>query len=124
MLSLVANPNPITLEVAPETLLFDTTRLLQLQREYNRIVDGATVLIMANNSVVGGDKHPSPAKCSVLKDLAGLVVGGADFDIVTAEFCLKLDSAGVLTDPAARGKLVSSLSSCLANKNDSVRQLM
>ncbi len=124
MLSLISNPDPITLEVAPETLLFDTTRLLQLQREYNRIIDGATMLIMANNSVVGGDKHPSQEKCSVLKDLASLVVGGADFDTVIAEFCLKLDSAGLLTNPAVRGKLINSLSSCLGNKNDSVRQLM
>jgi hypothetical protein len=124
MLSLIADPSPVTLEVVPETLLFDTTRLLQLQSEYNRIIDGATMLIMANNSVVGGDKNPSQEKCSVLKDLASLVVGGADFDTVITEFSIKLDSVGVLTNPAARGKLVNSLSSCLANKNDSVRQLM
>jgi hypothetical protein len=54
-------------------------------------------------------------------DLASMVVG-ADFN--TADFSRKLDAAGVLTAPAARGKLLSALSSGIANKKDGVRQLM
>ena len=119
MLALVANPGTGT----PETLLFDAGRLAQLQREFERIVDGATVLVVANNAIAGGAAQPlSREKRSVLADLAGAVVGGAGFD--AADFCRGLDSAGVLTDAAARGKLLRALSACVANKKDAVRQLM
>jgi hypothetical protein len=91
------------------------------QREYERIVVGATVLVVANHSIVGSNRQPSPETRSVLMDLASMVVG-ADFN--TADFSRKLDAAGVLTAPAARGKLLSALSSGIANKKDGVRQLM
>ena len=107
----------------PETLLLDTGRLSLLQREYERIVVGATVLVVANHSIVGSNRQPSQETRSVLTDLASMVVS-ADLDNVTADFSRKLDAAGVLTDPAARGKLLSALSSGIANKKDGVRQLM
>jgi hypothetical protein len=119
MLSLVSNPAVITV---PETLAFDVNRLTSIQREYSRIVDGATVLVIANHAVIGRAKQPSHEQRMVMTELAKLIVDGSD--AIVDEFCLKLDAASVLTDPLARGKLVSALTSGISNKNDGVRQLM
>ena len=121
MVSLVTDPVPVTATTVPETLLFDVSRIYALQREFGRIVDGATVLIIANHALAGGDKHSSQA---VLNDLAALVIGGSDFDTLSANLDQKLTASNVLVDPSARGRLLRALESGVANKKDPVRQLM
>jgi hypothetical protein len=122
--SLVSDPVAVTPNTVPETLLFDVSRLALLHREFNRIVDGITMLLTANHAVVGSERHPSKEQREVLTDLASLIIDGSDFEAIAASFSAKLDSAGVLADPVARGKLFKVLSSCIGNRDDSVRKLM
>ncbi len=124
MFSLISDPVAVTPNTVPETLLFDVNRLALLHREFNRIVDGITMLLTANHAIIGNERHPSKEQREVLTDLASLIADGSDFEAITADFSAKLDSAGVLTDPVARGKLLKVLSSCVGNKDDSVRKLM
>lgn len=114
----------ITPETIPETLIFDAHRLLQIQHEYNCIVDRATVLTIATHHIIGSDKTPSAEKRKVIADLVHrmVVVTGEVFDPV--ELCRDLDLAGLLTDEASRGKLLKALTLSAEKKDDAVRQLM
>ena len=121
VLSLVTDSVRIKAEIVPETLLMDTLRLVNIQRDYTNIVNGAVVLIMAHRVV--GDKPPmQEQKRSVLKDLEDMMAGGSDFDTIKADFRLALDTAGV--DQVASGKLLESIKACITNEGDAVRQLM
>lgn len=113
--------DPITHETVPETLLCDVIRLSVIQRKFNHIVDGATMLLSAAQAVNGsGDRAGG-----VLADLAKMVVvEDPDFESITTSFCEKLDAATLLTNPAARAKLLNTLSSSIGNKNDAVRGLV
>jgi hypothetical protein len=122
MLSLVTNPTPVKSDTIPETLLFDVGRVSLLQGEFDRIVGCATVLTMATHAVIGSDKSPSKEKLQVMSDLVDLIKAGGVFD--STEFCRSLDSAGVLTNAAARDKFLKTLALSVENKGDPVRQLM
>ena len=125
LFTLVAGPVAPTVETVPETLIFDLSRLSVARVEYNRIVDGSTMLLTAAQAVNGsGDKA---LVGGVLNDLADMVAaqgGGIDFGSITTSFCEKLDTAGLLTDPTARAKLLCALSTTIGNPSNAVRGLV
>ncbi len=51
MLALVSEPAAVRAEACPETLLLDTNRLLQMQREFQYEVTAAALLVTARHSV-------------------------------------------------------------------------
>ena len=122
MLSLVTGSVAIVPDTTPETLLFDVPRLAIFQKEFNRIVDGATALIIANHAIIGSDKTPSEGKRHVISVLSDHLGSGGCFD--ATEFCGNLDCAGVLMDAAVRAKFLRSVTQSTENKDDPVRQLM
>ena len=124
LFTLVAGPVAPTVETVPETLIFDLSRLSVARVEYNRIVDGSTMLLTAAQAVNG--RGDNALVGGVLNDLAGMVVapGDIDFGSITTSFCKKLDTAGLLTDPAARAKLLRALSTTIGNPSDAVRALV
>ena len=122
MVSLVTDSVTIAIDTIPETLLFDLHRLSIAQLEFTRVVDNAVALVTANHSIIGSDKSPSEDKRRVISGLNELLVAGGSFDVT--EFCSNLDSAGVLTDPAARGKFIKAVTLSTEDRNDPIRQLM
>ncbi len=125
MFSLITDPVIVTATNVPETLLFDVNRLSHIQREYNHIVDSVAILVTATHAVIGSEKHPSQGQREVMTELVDRLLGeGSDLEAITVDFCHRLDSARVLTDPDVRAKLLKAFSACVANKNDHVRQLM
>ena len=61
MLGLVAGPAPVRADGCPETLLMDTHRLGQLQREFQYEVTVAALLVTATHSV-GATKNAADAQ--------------------------------------------------------------
>ena len=100
MISIVTNPTPIQSETIPETLLLDMNRIRGMQNKFQSIVDGATAFVTATHSL--SDK--SIEKKQVLVSLGGFIASNETFDLglVLVELGQKLDSAGILTDQAAR----------------------
>jgi hypothetical protein len=73
MLALVADPTPLTPERCPETLLFDVHRLSLLQREFQRVVTSATMLVTAAHGVGTAKnlKFLNPADAALVSDTPG-----------------------------------------------------
>jgi hypothetical protein len=129
MISLVADGKLIRSETTPETLLFDVRRLSLMQRDFNRVVDGSTVLIIATHAIVGAGGSQSAEKRQVMADLASFIVVDpeqgvvVDIDSVIAGLGRRLDALGVLPDLSARAQLFRALAKGVT-EDDPVRQLM
>jgi hypothetical protein len=127
MLSLITNQTAITTGNSPETLLFDVYRLSQIQNEFNGIVNGATILTIANHTIIGSDRQPADEKCVLMNDLASLLVAsGSNFDFksILDTFCQNMDSSHVLVDSVERDTFLKAVSTGISDKNDNVRKLM
>lgn len=100
----------------PETLLLELPRLIVFRREYNRIVDGITLL--ANTAHTIGN-HPA-----VLSGLVDLIIRDVDVDTLQAEFSVTLDDAGVSAE--IKNSLFRTFDSVLGSStsDNHVRKLM
>lgn len=125
MVTLIVGTDPIKQEKVPETLLFDVNRILVLQRDFQAIVDGITVLTSATHAIAGGSNQHGKQK--VLADFASSIASdscsGFDVHFVLGKLGSGLDSHGILADPASRTKVFRVLTDCV-KKEDAVRQLM
>ena len=91
MLSLVVDATPL-----PETLLLDAHRLFHLRNEYNYIVSGSSVLVIASQALAG--------RQGILDEFTKVIVGATEVDItsVLASLDHLLDDP-VLRDTIRRG---------------------
>ena len=103
-------------------------RLNIIRGGFKHIVDGVVLLTTANHFIIGSDRHPTPEKRMLFKQLmtslAESVVNDANTDSVIDAFCVKLDSANVLTGSQERGTFIKALKSGIHEKDDNVRKLM
>lgn len=124
MLSLVVRKSAITVDTAPETLLFDVARLDFMQKEYIGIVSTATGLIIAKHAILGREKRLSPEKIQFLKDLEPLLSDCSDFCKTSSQIRQNLDSSNLLDNPEERGKFLRELEAGLDHQTNAVWRLM
>lgn len=130
---------PVTLGNAPETLLFDVTRINIWKAKFNDLVDGSTMLVKGVQHIIDRKLAPhQPERVvqeSVMKHLADAIIlecnnkkkNSTSFkDTITTALCQKLDEELMMmpgTD-GKREKMLKEISNTVGNSNDSVRILM
>jgi hypothetical protein len=121
MLSLIVDPEPLTGDTVPETLLLDTQRLALIRRDFDRAINGSTTLVHATQLILDGAPAPNPVQRKAIEDLTKLIVDGDICDLASID--LLLDDAALLTSPPQRLNLHNTLASAL-QPHDAVRMLM
>ena len=120
MLSLVSDPVArINSDTVPETLLFDVRRLYNLQCEFDYIVSGITVLVVANHGIA--EAHPSEEKRALMAELVALVEAGqVDYETIIGTNVAERIST-LIADP---DRVLRALRSSINDKSFAVRKLM
>jgi hypothetical protein len=126
MLSLVSDPVArISNDSVPETLLLDVRRLVRLQFEFDRLVSGVALIVVANHAIIGAEVHPSQEKRALMAELGTLVEAGQlDFDTIIGTNVSERLKAIIPVDPDYERVLRALRSSVNDKTNNTVRNLM
>lgn len=122
VLSMVSFSGCIDESTVPKTLLFDQTRLVKMQGEYNRIVNGFTIIATVREfcSVHDKQKVSDWLSCMFIENTAGTV---CDVEGVVLRLFGFFDENNVLVESANRIKIRIALELCI-KENNPVRLVM
>eukprot|EP00291_Cryptomonas_curvata_P028949 CAMPEP_0172213412 /NCGR_PEP_ID=MMETSP1050-20130122/37578_1 /TAXON_ID=233186 /ORGANISM="Cryptomonas curvata, Strain CCAP979/52" /LENGTH=610 /DNA_ID=CAMNT_0012894241 /DNA_START=380 /DNA_END=2212 /DNA_ORIENTATION=+ len=127
MLALVADPAPLRADRCPETLLFDVHRLSLLQREFQRVVTSATMLVTATHGISAA-RNLNPAEISsVLTSVKELFTSDTNTDTeldvaqTVAHIMRAVERSSIASE--SRSALARALTQCAA-PSDAVHQLL
>ncbi len=105
MFLLASSPVDVSAETMPETLTLDVNRIVALQHEYRRIVQGCAMLVSAQYAIGGANAALLPVQRDVLSKLTALIIDGGN---VADEFPTILDEAdNMLPSSAARQSIIN-----------------
>jgi hypothetical protein len=127
---------PVTLGNAPETLLFDVTRINIWKAKFNDLVDGSTMLVKGVQHIIDRKLAPhQPERVIqelVIRDLANTIIGeytkngdtSSFKDTLTGALCQKLDDEQMMMSDGKREKMLTEISNSVGNSQNAVRALM
>ena len=119
----------VSADILPETLGFDVRRIANAATDFQRIIDGATTLVVATHALLHRDnstnvtQQPSHDALHTLTTSLLETEGDLDVDTIFADFVRQLDAANLIPDPAERANLRKAFDAAV-NKQDHVRTLM
>lgn len=120
----------ISQDTLPETLHYDTNRYFSMRQEFDRLVGGATLLLMASTHLPQRcDRSEMGRAIVVLRSLCDLIAvppdQSMDLKQIIGAFSHELATANLLAEsPSAKANLIKILTNAVSARDDAVRNLI
>ena len=122
---LIFNKTAIKHDTIPETLLFDTRRMIDWQKQARQLTSGGTALLTMIRNIHGKTAVEKVAVADIVKHFADLFVNGDyNFSNFSKDLCDKLNTMGLLMGTGDRVSILKEISTSVENPDDAVYNLM